>query len=85
MKKVDSFNGQNIIGEIKLLISNIPTNVSTEEKIRWLYINLGYLFSYDYRIADNELVALKKNRCRKRLYWQISNLFTNSIFIMLCN
>src|SRR5574344_1784141 len=60
MKKVDSFNGQNIIGEIKLLISNIPTNVSTEEKIRWLYINLGYLFSYDYRIADNELVALKK-------------------------
>jgi hypothetical protein len=68
MKREYMFNGQNIIGDIKILISNIPTNVSTEEKIRWIYIKLGKLFSYDYRIADNENVANKKVNIEKDSY-----------------
>ena len=44
----------NILSEIELLEKNIPKNTTTLEKIRWIYIKLGQLISYDYRIVDKK-------------------------------
>lgn len=41
----------NIYSDIKKIISNIPDNLSNIEKLRYIYINLGRLFNYDYRVA----------------------------------
>ena len=49
--------GQNIIPSINFIMSSIPDNTSSLEKVRYIYINLGKLFSYDYRIIVDESVA----------------------------
>lgn len=46
-------NDEDVLGDIDVIMENIPDNYSTLEKMRWLYINLGKLFSYDFRIANN--------------------------------
>ena len=46
--------GHNIIGELNLLLNNIPNDLTELEKLRWIYIKLGNLFSYDYRVSSNE-------------------------------
>ena len=48
--------GQNIIPSINFIMSTIPENTTDLEKVRYIYINLGKLFSYDYRIVADESV-----------------------------
>lgn len=48
--------GQNIIPSINFIMSTIPENTTDLEKVRYIYINLGKLFSYDYRIIADESV-----------------------------
>ena len=57
---MSDFKTENIVGELNLLLLNIPNNLSLIEKIRWLYIKVGKLFSYDYRIANDSNVAFKE-------------------------
>ena len=54
MEKVNikDINDSNIVSDINLILFNIPENVPTLDKVRWLYIKLGELFSYDYRVAS---------------------------------
>lgn len=59
MNNVD-LKTENVVGEINLLLLNIPQNLTLLEKIRWLYIKIGKLFSYDYRISDDFNVAYKE-------------------------
>lgn len=42
-----------VMGDIDLLINNIPEELTPLEKVRWIYIKLGELFSYDYRIVND--------------------------------
>ncbi len=49
--------GQNIIPSLNFLMSTIPDNLTDLEKVRYIYINLGKLFCYDYRIIVDETVA----------------------------
>lgn len=42
-----------VMGDIDLLINNIPEGLTPLEKVRWIYIKLGELFSYDYRIVND--------------------------------
>lgn len=48
--------GQDIIPSINFIMSTIPENTTDLEKVRYIYINLGKLFSYDYRIIADESV-----------------------------
>ncbi|MBQ6323614.1 MAG: hypothetical protein IJI22_02145 [Bacilli bacterium] len=52
---------ENVAPEIKLIIENIPDDISLLEKVRWIYINLGKVFCYDYRIAYEKDYAFVKN------------------------
>ena len=52
--------GENIINELNLLLFNIPQDISLLEKIRWLYIKVGQIFCYDYRIAENINYAINE-------------------------
>ena len=47
-------NNSNIIDELNLLLLNIPENMTDIEKIRWLYIKCGELFSYDYEYITHK-------------------------------
>ena len=49
--------GQNIIPSINFIMSSLPEDLTDLEKVRYIYINLGKLFSYDYRIVADESVA----------------------------
>lgn len=60
MNGVNDLKTENIVGELNLILLNIPQNLELLEKIRWVYIKAGRLFSYDYRIADNIDVAFKE-------------------------
>lgn len=51
---------ENINSSLNLLISNIPDNLSTIEKVRWLYIKLGKLFSYNYNIISDKTIMDQK-------------------------
>lgn len=59
MEKVN-FKNDNIVSDINLILFNIPENVSTLEKVRWIYIKLGELFSYDYTVVSKPKEALKE-------------------------
>lgn len=71
----------NIAGDLNLLLFNVPEDVSLLEKIRWLYIKTGQLFSYDYRIgsnlelARNEVDFLNNHISRYQTCTQISYIF----------
>lgn len=45
---------ENVIGQIHLIMGNVPQNTTTLEKIRWIYMKLGELFSYNYNIIDDQ-------------------------------
>lgn len=72
---------ENIAGSLNMLLINVPENIELIEKIRWLYIKAGHLFSYDYRIGANIDLAKKdidfeNNRINRYLTCtQISYLF----------
>lgn len=52
--------GENIINELNLILFNVPQDINLLEKIRWLYIKTGEIFSYDYRVSDNIDYATNK-------------------------
>lgn len=61
MENINNKNyNENILGALNLLLMNIPQNLEPLEKVRWLYIKLGELFSYDYRVATDINVAKKE-------------------------
>lgn len=72
---------ENIIAELNLLLFNIPENITLLEKVRWLYIKVGEIFSYDYRISDDicyakaEIDFTKDYINRYQTCTQISYLF----------
>ena len=47
----------NVSQEIKKIIENIPKDLTVLEKIRWIYIRLGKIFSYDFRIISNPEIS----------------------------
>ena len=51
MKENDLNN--NIIEDLLIIINNIPKDVDLISKIRWVYIKLGWLFSYNYRVVND--------------------------------
>lgn len=48
-----NLSDEDVLSDIKLLKENIPNDLTPLEKVRWLYINIGKLFSYDYRVAND--------------------------------
>lgn len=52
--------GTNIIPSINFIMSSIPENLTDLEKVRYIYIELGKIFSYDYRIIVDERVIDEK-------------------------
>ena len=44
---------EDVLDDISLLVYNIPDDITPLQKVRWLYIQLGKLFSYDYRVAKD--------------------------------
>ena len=52
--------GQNIIPSINFIAASMPEDITDLEKVRYIYINLGKLFSYDYRVVRDESVISKQ-------------------------
>lgn len=48
-----NLSDEDVLSDIKLLKENVPNYLTPLEKVRWLYINMGKLFSYDYRVAND--------------------------------
>lgn len=77
---MDNSINENILPDILLLQKNIPKDLSNLEKVRWIYINLGKLFSYDYRVANdsgygyNKLLDFNKGIDRYQTCIQISEI-----------
>ena len=51
--EIINLNNEDILSDIKLVEENTPEGLTPLETVRWLYINLGKLFSYDYRVAND--------------------------------
>ena len=65
-KEVDNLDSTNVYEQLNMIINSIPQDVSTIEKVRYVYINLGLIFNYDYRVAyDTKYLYLK---CEKQNY-----------------
>lgn len=67
-KEIDNLDNINIYESLNEIISSIPTNITPLEKVRYVYIKLGMLFSYDYRVAYDMKYAyydIKDNYIRK--------------------
>ena len=81
--------GHNIVSSINFIMSSIPEDATELEKIRYIYINLGKLFCYDYRIIIDESVAYEQvdyssNEIgRYKTCYQISEILTILINGML--
>ena len=50
----------NLVGELNLILLNIPENLSPLEKAWLIYNKAGHVFRYDYRIANNIEIAHKE-------------------------
>lgn len=50
----------NMIGELNLILLNVPDNLSSLEKAYWIYNKAGHIFSYDYRVANDISIADKE-------------------------
>lgn len=53
-------NNSNIIPQVNNIVINMPDNLSDLEKVRYIYINLGKILSYDFRIMRDLSIADKK-------------------------
>jgi len=42
----------NVINELNSVLTSIPNGLNLLEKIRWVYINIGKIFSYDYLFTE---------------------------------
>lgn len=60
-QELTNLSEENVLSDIKLLMTNIPEDTTTLEKVRWLYINIGKLFSYDYRVANEPAYGYEKH------------------------
>ena len=75
---MDNAINENILPDILLLQKNIPKDLSPLEQVRWIYINLGKLFSYDFRVAKepeygyNKKIDFQKGIDRYQTCIQIS-------------
>ena len=49
-----------ITSAIELILVNLPNDISIMESIRLIYVRLGRLFSYDYNVASDINIALRK-------------------------
>lgn len=81
-KEMDNLDSVNIYDQINNIILNIPKNASSLEKVRFVYLQLGFLFSYDYRIAyDNKYLynGIKNNNYIRKYQTclQISEILNN--------
>ena len=50
----------NLVGELNLILLNIPENLSPLERAWLIYNKAGHVFRYDYRIASNIELAKKE-------------------------
>ncbi len=50
----------NLVGELNLILLNIPEDLSPLEKAWLIYNKAGHVFRYDYRIANNVELAKKE-------------------------
>ena len=57
-----TLENENVVGELDLLLINMPEdkNITPMEKLRWLYIKLGKIFSYNYRIVNDPKIATQE-------------------------
>ncbi len=60
MELLNNKTGHNVYNEIKMLLYNVPDDLSEIELIRWLYIKIGMLFNYDYRILADPTIGERK-------------------------
>lgn len=58
--EVIDLSEENVLGDINSIIHNIDSSLTPLEKLRLIYISLGYLFSYDYRVIDDTRYATDK-------------------------
>lgn len=78
-------NDSNITPALTLMALSIPTEATTLEKLRWIYLTLGKLFSYDYRVIGDESVILNKIDYnseyigRYQTCYQISDIFCHFV------
>ena len=52
---------EDVLSDISLLVNNIPEDLTPLQKVRWIYVHLGKLFSYDYRAANDINYGIKKD------------------------
>lgn len=82
---------QNIIPAINYIITSMPNDITDLEKVRYIYINLGKLFSYDYRVIVDESVIKEPldfsngNITRYKTCYQISEILMILINGMIPN
>jgi hypothetical protein len=50
----------NMIGELNLILLNVPDNLTPIQKAYWIYNKAGHIFSYDYRVAEDISIADKE-------------------------
>ena len=55
-----NLENENIVGELNLLLFNIPEDMTPIEQVRWLYLKAGRLFSYDYRVAYDPSIVERR-------------------------
>ena len=71
-----------IIPYINYIMSTIPNNLTPLEKVRYIYIELGKIFSYNYRIMVDESIAEERINyeapeiSRYQTCYQISEILT---------
>ena len=47
-------NHENVINELNSIMMSVPVNATPIEKIRYIYIKVGEVFSYDYYYLENQ-------------------------------
>lgn len=81
----------NIIPYINYIMSTIPNDLTSVEKVRYIYIELGKIFSYNYRIMIDESVAEERINyeapeiSRYQTCYQISEILATLINGANCN
>lgn len=71
-------DNNNIVQDIELIKLTVPKGLSDLEKIRFIYIKLGQLFSYDYYVTEEDAPLFRKvdysNIGRYQTCYQISEI-----------
>lgn len=59
-REMENLNDEDVLSDIQLVEELMPDNLTPIEKVRWIYINLGKLFSYDYRVVNDPSLGYGK-------------------------